>query len=90
MSTLTVNLAGSFLLGFYLARRERTVTTPLSVQFWGIGVLGSFTTFSTFGIEVAQLLDQGHSATALGYVVASIVGGLILALAGQRLGMGAT
>lgn len=86
VATLIVNLTGSLLLGFYLARRERTVTAPLSLQFWGIGVFGSFTTFSTFSIEVAHLLAQGRAATAVGYIASSIIGGLILALAGQRLG----
>lgn len=86
LATLIVNLSGSLLLGFYLARREQTVTAPLSIQFWGIGVFGSFTTFSTFSLEVFQLLQLGEPATALGYVAVSIVGGLFLALAGQRLG----
>lgn len=84
--TLIVNLAGSLLLGFYLARREQTVTARLSLQFWGIGVFGSFTTFSTFSIEVLHLLEQGQPVTALGYIAGSTVGGLILALTGQRLG----
>lgn len=86
VTTLIVNLSGSLLLGFYLARREQTVTAPLSLQFWGIGVFGSFTTFSTFSIEVLDLLGQGQAATAVAYVATSIVGGLILALSGQRLG----
>jgi len=86
VTTLIVNLAGSLLLGFYLARREQAVTAPLSLQFWGIGVFGSFTTFSTFSIEVVHLLERGQAATAVAYVATSIVGGLILALAGQRLG----
>jgi CrcB protein len=86
VATLMVNLAGSLLLGFYLVRREETVTAPLSLQFWGIGVFGSFTTFSTFSIEVLHLLGGGQSATAVGYIAASVVGGLILALAGLRLG----
>jgi CrcB protein len=86
VATLVVNLTGSLLLGFYLARRERTVTARLSLQFWGIGVFGSLTTFSAFSIEVLRLLHQGESATAGGYTVASVVGGLLLALVGQRLG----
>lgn len=86
VATLVVNLAGSLLLGFYLARRERTVTSPRSLQFWGIGVFGSFTTFSTFSVEVLRLLEHGAVVTAAGYVAASIVGGLILALTGQSLG----
>jgi|FLYL01.1.fsa_nt_gi CrcB protein len=86
VATLIVNLTGSLLLGFYLARREQTVTAPLSLQFWGIGVFGSFTTFSTFSIEVVHLLERGQAATAVGYIATSIIGGLILALSGQRLG----
>ena len=85
VATLIVNLAGSLLLGFYLARREQTVTARLSLQFWGIGVFGSFTTFSAFSIEVFHLLGQGQPFTAVGYIAASIVGGVTLALAGQRL-----
>lgn len=83
-----MNLTGSLLLGFYLARREQTVTAPWSLTFWGIGVFGSFTTFSTFSIEVFLLLDHGNAFTAAGYVTASMVGGLILALVGQRVGSG--
>jgi fluoride exporter len=86
VATLIVNLAGSLLVGFYLARREQTVTAPLSLQFWGIGVFGSFTTFSTFSIEVVYLLGQRKAATAVAYVATSIIGGLILALSGQRVG----
>jgi CrcB protein len=81
-----VNLTGSLLLGFYLARRERTVTAPWSLQFWGIGVFGSFTTYSTFSIEVVRLLDLGETTIAGGYLVISIVGGLFLAIIGLRIG----
>jgi fluoride exporter len=86
IGTLIVNLAGSLLIGYYLIRREQTVTAPMSLQFWGIGVFGSFTTFSAFSIEVVDLVGQGQAATAVGYIATSMVGGLILALAGQRLG----
>lgn len=86
VGTLIVNLSGSLLLGFYLARREQTVTAPLSVQFWGIGVFGSFTTFSTFSVEVLGLVQRGRATIAGGYLAVSLVGGLVLALAGQRLG----
>lgn len=85
-ATLMANLAGSFLLGLYLARRERTVTGPESFRFWAIGVLGSFTTFSAFSLEVMQLLQVGRVFLAGGYVGASVVGGLVLALLGQRIG----
>ncbi len=85
-ATLIVNLAGSFLLGFYLARRQRAVSARWSLRFWAIGVLGSFTTFSTFSLEVLQLVDVGQISSAVGYVVASTLGGLTLALVGDRVG----
>jgi CrcB protein len=86
VATLMVNLIGSLLLGVYLARRERAATVRWSLQFWAIGVLGSFTTFSAFSLDVVHLLDANRPMPALGYVTASVIGGLFLALTGQRLG----
>jgi CrcB protein len=83
---LAVNVSGSFLLGLYLSRRERSAGGPWSLQFWAIGVLGSFTTFSAFSLEVVQLLAEGHSGTAAGYVAASVLGGIFAAAVGQRIG----
>ncbi|HET7847047.1 MAG TPA: fluoride efflux transporter CrcB, partial [Acidimicrobiia bacterium] len=81
-----VNIIGSFLLGLYLARRERATSARWSLQFWAIGVLGSFTTFSAFSLDVVQLLVEGQETTALGYILSSTVGGLAVALLGQRVG----
>lgn len=83
---VVVNLAGSFLLGFYLARRERSVSRPASLQFWAVGVFGSFTTFSTFSIDLLELLAAGNNLVAAAYLAVSVLGGLVLALAGQRIG----
>jgi CrcB protein len=83
---MTVNLLGSLVLGFYLARRERATTLRWSVRFWAIGMLGSFTTFSGFSLDVVRLLQVDRPLMALGYVAASIVGGLALALLGERIG----
>lgn len=81
-----VNLTGSLFLGFYLARRERAIGRRNSIQFWAIGMLGSFTTFSTFSVDLLQLLAAGRPLTAVSYLGVSILGGLGLALAGQRIG----
>lgn len=83
---LVVNLAGSFLLGFYLARRERAISRRTSLQFWAIGVFGSFTTFSTFSLDLVHLLSAGRLLTAASYLGASLLGGLAVALVGQRIG----
>jgi CrcB protein len=84
-AVLVINLTGSFLLGLYLARRERTISRPASLQFWAIGLLGSFTTFSTFTVDVIELAATGPSVAAA-YVALSMLGGLALALAGHRIG----
>jgi fluoride exporter len=81
-----INLTGSLFLGFYLARRERAISRRTSLQFWAIGMFGSFTTFSTFSVDLLQLLAAGRTLTATSYLGVSILGGLGLALAGQRLG----
>jgi CrcB protein len=77
---------GSLALGFYLTRRERSVTARFSLQFWAIGVLGSLTTFSTFSYEVVLLVEAGAMGTAAWYAIASTVGGLIAAVVGGRVG----
>jgi len=84
---LIINLTGSFLLGLYLVRREQAVMARWSVPFWAFGVLGSFTTFSAFSLDVTRLLADGHALIAAGYIGASTVGGLTAAGLGQRIGL---
>ncbi|MEX2279783.1 MAG: CrcB family protein [Acidimicrobiia bacterium] len=86
VTTAAINVAGSLLLGFYLARHQRADVTRWSLQFWAIGAIGSFTTFSAFSVEVFHLVASGSMTVALSYVVASTLGGLTAALIGDRLG----
>lgn len=86
VSTLAVNLVGAFLLGAYLARRQRAITGPWSLELWAIGALGSFTTFSGFSFEVVELLEAGRPSIAVGYVAASVIGGLAAASVGDIVG----
>lgn len=74
-ATLLVNLLGAFVLAVILARTKRSL-------FFGTGVLGSFTTFSTFSYEVTQLPPLG----AISYVMCTVIGGCIAAVLGQRVG----
>lgn len=60
--TLVVNLFGCFVIGFLAQLAEsRGVFTPQSRAFVFIGMLGGFTTFSSFGNETVNLLRDGES-----------------------------
>lgn len=77
--TLLVNVAGCLVLG--LLRRARRSTMLLC----GIGFCGGLTTFSTFSLEVALLLDDERLGTATGYLAFSLVLGLASYAVGRRL-----
>lgn len=84
--TFLVNVLGAAILGFLVARLRRVAGRPWDVELWGIGALGSFTTFSTFTVEVTRLLAAGHPLAAGGYGFTSVVVGAAAAGAGMRLG----
>ena len=72
--TLTVNVIGSLLMGFlYIWLIERMATGPALRAFLMIGVLGAFTTFSTFSIETLNLLESGQVSRALANVLVSVI-----------------
>lgn len=79
--TLTVNIVGGFLMGLLvamLAARGGDQTLRLLL---GVGVLGGFTTFSAFSLDVVNMIGRGAHLTALGYIFASVaasVGALYL------------
>lgn len=84
--TLLVNVAGSFLLAFVVAgpatsRWSATTTTAVAV-----GLLGAFTTFSTFGHETFTFLRTERLGLASAYVAASLVGGIAAAGLGYAAG----
>lgn len=80
--TLSVNVLGSLLLGFAVVWLQSTVTSAEVRVFATIGLLGAFTTFSTFTYETAALLRDGEWWTAGGYVLGSLVVGLLGAMLG--------
>ena len=85
-ATLAINLLGSFILGLFLTwalgRLSPAIITPVSV-----GILGGFTTFSTFAWEGLFLSRSGRTGLALIYVLVSVIGGLIAAFCGYLLGL---
>jgi fluoride exporter len=71
--TLTVNVLGSLVIGFlYIWLLERMSTGPALRAFLMIGLLGAFTTFSTFSIETLNLLESGQPVRALLNVLVSV------------------
>jgi CrcB protein len=72
--TLTVNVVGSLLIGFlYIWLIERLAVGPAVRAFMLIGVLGAFTTFSTFSMETLNLMESGHLGKALVNVLVSVI-----------------
>jgi CrcB protein len=82
-ATFWTNLSGSFLLGLLLVLLlERFPPTRLLRPFLATGILGAFTTMSTYEVETALLIKDGHAATGLVYGLGSLLAGLALAYAG--------
>jgi CrcB protein len=83
-TTVVINVVGSFLLGFLLpvaSDWSDPVRNGLS-----IGLLGGFTTFSTFSVEVFYDAHSGDSGFALLYLAASVIGGIAAAGLGYYAG----
>ncbi|KPL58942.1 fluoride efflux transporter CrcB [Rossellomorea vietnamensis] len=87
MGTYLANMIGSFTLGYvttyiFQIKKIRSMTATAI----GTGMIGSFTTFSTFSVETVDLLTHSHLFLALIYVLGSVFGGLFMSWAGFRLG----
>ena len=70
--TLTVNVVGSFLMGVLVVTLGHLSATRFA-PFLAIGVLGGFTTFSSFSLDAVTLYERGEVALAAGYVAASLI-----------------
>ena len=86
VKTWLINLLGAFVIGMLsaLATREPGLS-PSWTLFWKTGVCGGFTTFSTFALETADLLQQGQGGMAALYALSSMVLGVGAVLVGQWL-----
>ena len=76
-ATLTVNVAGSLMMGLlvgWLARSGSSETMRLLIA---VGVLGGFTTFSAFSLEVVALIERGSLGLAFLYLALSLGAGLL-------------
>lgn len=71
--TLVVNVVGSFLLGLVVVAAAAPGTAEGMFAFLGVGVLGGFTTFSTFALDVAYLAGRRAVRAAALYIAVSVV-----------------
>lgn len=80
--TLAVNVLGSLAMGVvFVLVQERGLPEPWRLAV-AIGLLGAFTTFSTFSVDTLALLEQGATGRALAYVASSVALCLLAAAGG--------
>lgn len=83
--TFVVNVLGSFLLGFLFRTLQVSTASPEMRAMLAIGLLGAFTTFSTFSLETVALLQEGAWLRASSYVLGSVFLGIAGVLVGISL-----
>jgi fluoride exporter len=84
-ATLLTNLAGSLLIGVLMAVLAGAAHPPPLVRpFLGVGILGGFTTFSTYAVDLRELLGHGHPVAAAAYLLVTLVGGVLAVVVGLR------
>ncbi|GAA1756559.1 CrcB family protein [Luedemannella helvata] len=85
-STFVVNVSGCLLIGVLMAvLTERVVTWRLARPFLGVGVLGGYTTFSTYVVDIGRAASAGSAGTALAYLAATLAGAVAAVWAGSAL-----
>src|SRR3954467_7637531 len=83
-ATFWTNMSGSLALGFLLVLLvQRTRQHRLLRPFLATGILGAFTTMSTYLVETALLIKDGHATVGVTYGLSSLAVGLFLAFAGM-------
>ena len=84
VSTLVINLIGSLIIGLLWGLFERFAVSSQVRMFLFIGVLGGFTTFSTFSLECFNLFRDGEFKIALVNILITNIAGVILVFVGFK------
>lgn len=88
--TFLANVLGGLLMGLLAAYVMRSGAAGENARlFAGVGLLGGFTTFSAFSLEMAQMVERGELALAGGYALSSVLVALLALFAGLALGKAA-
>ena len=83
-TTLGINVSGCLLIGILLVALTEAWTAPAWVRpFFATGVLGGYTTFSTYCVDIERLVSGGRAGTALGYLAATVLAALAAVTAGS-------
>ena len=88
VSTIVVNLIGSLVIGFLWGLFEAVVVSSNVRMFIFVGILGGFTTFSTFALENFNLIRDGEHGIAAGNIILSNILGIGFVFAGYWLSKG--
>ena len=83
--TLAANVVGSFAFGAVYALTRSRAITPEQETVLLVGLLGGFTSYSSFAFQSVALLESGRAAAALSYMAVTNVAGLVAVWAGLRL-----
>ena len=88
--TFAANVAGGLAMGVLAAwaLRQGDADEPMRLLL-GVGLLGGFTTFSAFSLEMVMMVERGQMMLAASYALASVLLALIAIFAGLALGRGA-
>ncbi|MEG3168677.1 fluoride efflux transporter CrcB [Sphingomonas sp. LB3N6] len=80
--TLAVNIVGGLLMGVLVGVLARNDASEHWRLLLAVGVLGGFTTFSAFSLEVVTMIERGAFGVAFGYVLVSVIGSIAALFAG--------
>lgn len=86
VSTLVINVTGSFVLGLVTAGALGGLIPAEALAVLGVGLMGGFTTFSTASVETVRLVGERRYGAALGSSVGMLVASVLAAAAGLWLG----
>ncbi|MFZ4688221.1 MAG: fluoride efflux transporter CrcB [Polymorphobacter sp.] len=87
VATWTVNIVGGFAMGLLAGWLARVDSGGEELRLLlGVGVLGGFTTFSAFSLEVFNMINRGEIGLAAAYAVSSVAGSVLALMTGVFVG----